>query len=122
MSNLFSHIPRHLYSIHGDEELVIQITSTHDPAKKKLLISKLRNFGNYKHNTKVLAQGSGEVAAVVPLIHPLLMVTTYLVSISIAHMPVLRCDGMQIDVISNRNLTSLALGLFVLVTLCYRIA
>jgi len=54
-------LPRHLETKHKDEtEVSKYLTATNKKSKQNMML-KLRNLGNYKHNSEVLRQGSGDL-------------------------------------------------------------
>ena len=60
----FSTIPRHLYSAHSDEDEIAHILATRDKNKKEILLTKLLNRGNHKHNCLVWQDGIGSMQVV----------------------------------------------------------
>jgi len=74
----FAQLPRHMYSQHGDEQEVVQLIATHDAAKKKQLLNKLRNLGSHKHNLSVLKEGKGRLDVVYRPTIPGMVSSTYL--------------------------------------------
>nr|KAG5691261.1 hypothetical protein BaRGS_015229 [Batillaria attramentaria] len=47
-------------AIHKDEEEVVIWLAEHDPKQKRLMYLRMRNLGNYLHNSEVLRKGYGE--------------------------------------------------------------
>jgi len=50
---------RHLKLKHGKEQMVEELISERDKARRQLLIAKLRNLGNHRNNCKVAKAGKG---------------------------------------------------------------
>ncbi len=54
-----SKLPRHLQSCHKEESEVVEIASETNPSARKILLWKIRNVGNHRHNCQVLREGRG---------------------------------------------------------------
>ncbi|XP_070210395.1 uncharacterized protein [Littorina saxatilis] len=57
-------LPRHLLTMHGNEEIVMEYSSCKDEKKKSALLTKIRNYGNHRHNDDVLASGKGIIIVI----------------------------------------------------------
>lgn len=60
-SKPYARISKHWLSIHDTEKLVIEISSETHAVKKKALVTKLRNTGDYMHNKDVIKEGKGSL-------------------------------------------------------------
>ncbi|XP_060916511.1 uncharacterized protein LOC132991681 [Labrus mixtus] len=67
----YGKIARHLLQSHSDRAEVAKIlTHNQGSAMRSLLLSKVRNMGNYKHNCSVLSSGKGQIVTKKQASHP----------------------------------------------------